>query len=68
MPLFWMGKCPSCPSVPWPQVKTRVVGGAQVDDEDVEEEEGADAVASPASVAVDSHRAFAYDAGNAGLM
>ena len=58
-----MGKWPSCPSVPWPQVKTRVVVGGLVEDEDedVDAEEGADAVASPAPVAVDSHRAFACD-------
>jgi len=57
-----MGKWPSCPSVPWPQVKTRVVVGGLV--EDVDEEEVADAVvASPAPVAVDSHRAFACDVG-----
>ena len=62
MPLFWMGKWPSCPSVPWPQMKTRVVVGGLV--EDVDEEEVADAVvASPAPVAVDSHRAFACDVG-----
>jgi len=66
MPLFWMGKCPSCPSVPWPQVKTRVVGGALVEDKDVEEAAGA--VVSPGPVAVDSHRAFACDAGDAGVM
>jgi len=61
-----MGKWPSCPSVPWPQVKTRVVVGGLVEDEDedVDEEEVADAVvASPAPVAVDSHRAFACDVG-----